>query len=207
VSQSAPDLRIQLQRSFLRVIPGLLLLLLLISPPVASGQSFLVQGAAGLTVLDTGHNLSYGFDPGLSLSAGAGLSPTRRVTFLLEVERTHRASQLQVDARGGVFGFRGGTLILVVPQMRLSLFPQERIGPYGVLGFAAGVSRLNATELHPERTTSNVRAMVFGGGIHVPLAERLSLFGDGRVMMGAAESGEGDLLGIVSIRVGLAWRF
>jgi hypothetical protein len=49
--------------------------------------------------------------------------------------------------------------------------------------------------------------MVFGGGIHVPLAERLSLFGDGRVTMGAAESGEGDLLGIVSIRVGLAWRF
>jgi hypothetical protein len=181
--------------------------LLLSSASAASGQSFLVQGAGGANVLDTGHNLSYGFDPGFSLSAGIGLSPTPRVTFLLEVERTHRTNQLQVDARGNVFGFRGGTLTLAVPQMRVTLFPPDRIGPYGVLGFAAGVSRLNATELHPERTSSDVRAVVFGAGIHVPLAERLSLFADGRVFMGAAESGEGDLLGIVPIRAGLAWRF
>jgi hypothetical protein len=46
--------------------------------------------------------------------------------------------------------------------------------------------------------------MFFGGGIHVRLKERVSLFADGRMMIGA-EAGE--LLAVAPIRAGVAWRF
>jgi hypothetical protein len=187
-----------------RAIPGMIVLLLLVCPTGASGQSFQVQGAAGPNLLDTGHNLSYGFDPGFSLSAGIGISPSPRVTFLIEVERTYRADQRQTDARGSVFGFRGGTTTLAVPQMRVMVFRPDRIGPYVVAGFAAGVSRLNVTETHPDIVTNDVRAIVFGGGIHVPIRSSISLFADGRFMFGGEAN---DIFGLSPIRAGLAWQF
>jgi hypothetical protein len=187
-----------------RIIPGMISLLLLVCPIGASGQSFQAQGAAGPNILDTGHNLSYGIDPGFSFSAGVGISPSPRVTFLIEVERTNRADQQQVDARGGVFGFRGGTTTLAVPQVRVMLFRPDRIGPYLVGGFAAGVSRLNVTETHPETVTNDVRAIVFGGGIHVPLRRSISLFADGRFMFGGEAN---EIFGLSPIRAGLAWQF
>jgi hypothetical protein len=49
-----------------------------------------------------------------------------------------------------------------------------------------------------------VRFMFFGGGVHVPLRERLSLVGDARLLVGA-EAGE--TLAVVPVRVGIAWRF
>ena len=72
------------------------------------------------------------------------------------------------------------------------------------MGFAAGVSRPNVNELFPDPVTNNVRAIFFGGGIHVPLKERVSLFADARMMVGA-EAGE--LLAVAPIRAGVAWRF
>jgi hypothetical protein len=182
----------------------MIVLLLLMCPIGASGQSFQAQGAAGPNILDTGHNLSYGFDPGFSLSAGIGISPSPRVTFLIEVERTYRADQRQTDARGSVFGFRGGTTTLAVPQMRVMVFRPDRIGPYVVAGFAAGVSRLNVTETHPDIVTNDVRAIVFGGGIHVPIRSSISLFADGRFMFGGEAN---DIFGLSPIRAGLAWQF
>lgn len=187
-----------------RVIQCLTSLLFVLCPAIATGQSFQLQGAAGPNFLDTGHNLTYGIDPGFSLSAGAGFSPSPRVTFLLEVERTHRASQLRVDARGGEFGFRGGTSTLAVPQMRLALFRPDRVGPYGIVGLAAGVSRLNATESYPEHTSNGVQALVFGGGIHVPLGERVSVFADGRAIFGGEAT---EIFGLLPVRAGLAWHF
>lgn len=186
------------------MIRGLVFLLVLVSPAIANGQSFQVQAAAGPNILDTGHNLSYGFDPGFSISAGVGISPSPRVTFLLEVERTRRASQLQTDARGNVFGFRGGTTTLAVPQMRATLFQRDRIGPYAIVGFAAGVSRLNVTEEHPDRVSNDVRALVFGGGVHVPLRDGISLFADGRFIFGGEAN---EIFGLSPIRAGLAWQF
>jgi hypothetical protein len=153
-----------------------------------------VHGSAGPTLIDGGY----------SLAGGVGYSPTSHLTALFDVERTHLSSRLRNDGRGGVAGFRGGTLTLGSAQLRVTPFGRDRVGPYGLVGFAAGVSRPNVNEMFPTPVTNDVRAMFFGGGIHVPLKERVSLFADGRMMIGA-EAGE--LLAIVPIRAGVAWRF
>jgi hypothetical protein len=52
--------------------------------------------------------------------------------------------------------------------------------------------------------SNNARFMFFGGGVHVPVRDRLSLFADARMQVGV-EGGE--LLGMVPVRVGIGWRF
>ena len=178
----------------MRVIAALLSLLLLACPAMASAQSFELHGSAGPTLVDTGY----------SLAAGIGFSPASHVTVGLDVERTHLASQLRTDGRGGLVGSRGGTLTLVAPQLRVTLFGHNRVGPYGLAGFAAGVSTPKVNELFPERVTNDVRAIFFGGGVHVPFNERLSLIIDGRMIIGG-EAGE--LLAVAPIRAGVIWRF
>jgi hypothetical protein len=95
-------------------------------------------------------------------------------------------------------------LTLGSAQLRVTPFGSNRVGPYGLVGFAAGVSRPNVNETFPDPGTNDVRAVFFGGGLHVPLQERVSLFADGRMMIGA-EAGE--LLAVAPIRLGVAWRF
>ena len=178
----------------MRVIPVLVLILLLATPCVASAQSFVVQGSAGPTLVDSGY----------SLSGGVGFWPTSRLAVLFDIERTHLSSRLSSDGRGGFTGFRGGTLTLGSAQLRVTPFGRDRVGPYGLVGIAAGVSRPNVNELFPDPVTNDVRAMFFGGGIHVPIKESISFFADGRMMIGA-EAGE--LLAVAPIRAGVAWRF
>ena len=178
----------------MRVIRSLVLVLLIATPRFASAQSFVLQGSAGPTLIDSGY----------SLAAGIGFSPTSYLTVSFDLERTHLSSQLTSDGRGGFAGFRGGTLTLGSAQLRVTPFGHDRIGPYGLVGFAAGVSHPNVNEMFPDPVTNDVRAIFFGGGIHVPLQERLSLFADGRMMIGA-EAGE--LLAVAPIRAGVAWRF
>jgi hypothetical protein len=163
-------------------------------PSIAGAQSFVLQGSAGPTLIDSGYSLAGGF----------GYSPTRHLTVLFDVERTHLSSELRSDGRGGFAGFRGGTLTLGAAQLRVTPFGRDRVGPYGMVGFAAGVSRPNVNDTFPNPVTNDVRAMFFGGGIHVPLKERVSLFADGRMMIGA-EAGE--LLAVVPVRAGIAWHF
>ena len=177
----------------MRVIRSLVFFLSITTPCLANGQSLVLQASAGPTLIDTGY----------SLSAGVGLSPTSHLTVLFDVERTNLSSRLSSDGRGGFTGFRGGTLTLGSAQLRVT-FGRDRVGPYGLVGFAAGKSRPNVNEMFPNPVTNDVRAMVFGGGIHVPLKERVSLFADGRMMIGA-EAGE--LLAVAPIRAGVAWRF
>ena len=178
----------------MRVIPGLVVLILLANPWIARAQSFVLQGSAGPTLIDSGY----------SLAGGVGFSPTSRLTVLFDVERTHLSSRLSSDGRGGFAGFRGGTLTLGSAQLRVTPFGHDRVGPYGLVGFAAGVSRPNVNEMFPDPVTNDVRAIFFGGGIHVPLQQRVSLFADGRMMIGA-EAGE--LLAVAPIRAGVAFRF
>jgi hypothetical protein len=178
----------------MRVIIGLMCLLVLAGPHPASGQPFVLQGSAGPTLVDTGH----------SVAAGVGLSPTSHVTILFNLERTHLSSRLQTDGRGSVSGFRGGTMTLGAGELRVALFGRDRVAPYGLAGFAAGVSRPNVNELFPERVTNDVRAVFFGGGINVPVTERIGIFVDGRMMIGE-EAGE--LLAVAPIRAGIGWRF
>jgi hypothetical protein len=163
-------------------------------PRMASGQSFVVHGSAGPTLVDTGY----------SLAAGAGFVPSSRVTLLLDLERTHLSTRSSSDGRGGVSSVRGGTLTLAAAQVRVMPLGVDRIGPYGLAGFAAGVSKPNVNETFPDPVSNDVRAVFFGGGIHVPLERRLNLFVDARMMVGA-EGGE--TLAVAPLRAGLAWRF
>lgn len=178
-----------------RGLSGLLCLLVLISPAVASGQSFQIQAAAGPTVTDQG----------FSAAAGIGFSPASRLTLQADVDRTHLSSQLQRDARGNVYGFRGGTFTLATVQLRVSVFRPDRVGPYGLVGAARGVSKPNVSETFPIPVTNDAAAVFLGGGIHVPLRDRVSLFSDVRFMLGA-EGPEG-IIAIAPLRAGLAWRF
>lgn len=178
----------------MRVIPGLVFLLSLATPCIGRAQSFVLQGSAGPTLIDSGY----------SLAAGIGLSPTSHLTVLFDLERTYLSSRLRSDGRGGFAGYRGGTLTLGSAHLRVTPFGRDRVGPYGLVGFAAGRSRPNVNEAFPDPVTNDVRAIFFGGGVHVPIKERVSLFADGRMMIGA-EAGE--LLAVAPIRAGLAWRF
>ena len=178
----------------MRVIRGLIFLLCVAIPCIARAQSFTVQGAAGATLVDSGY----------SLAGGIGYSPTSRLAVLFDVERTHLSSRVSSDGRGGFSSFRGGTLTLGSAQLRVTPFGRDRVGPYGLVGFAAGVSHPTVNEMFRNPVTNDVRAIFFGGGIHVPLQERLSFFADGRMMIGAAA---GELLAVAPIRAGIAWSF
>jgi len=65
-------------------------------------------------------------------------------------------------------------------ELRVTPLGRDRVGPYGLIGLAVGVSRPNVNERFPDSVTNDARAIFFGGGIHVPLKERISLFADGR---------------------------
>ena len=177
----------------MRVMFGLVFLLLA-SPSIGSAQSFVLQGSAGPTLVNTGYSLAGGF----------GFSPTSHLTVQLDVERTYLSSQLRSDGRGGFAGFRGGTLTLGSALLRVTPFGGNRVGPYGLAGFAVGVSRPNVNEAFPNPVTNDVRAIFFGGGIHVPVKERVSIFADARMMVGSEAN---ELLALAPIRAGVAWRF
>ncbi len=179
----------------MRAIPGLFVLMMLVGPTDGHAQTFTVHASAGPTITNGGY----------SVAAGLGVGATSRFTFDFNVERIHLPSEVTRDARGAISGFRGGTLTLGAAQLRASLFDSHRIGPYGVVGFAAGVSRPNVTELFPTPITNDVRAVFAGGGIHVPLTSRVSAFADARMMVGA-EGIEG-IVAVVPLRAGVALRF
>jgi hypothetical protein len=171
-----------------------LMLLLLISPSVANGQSLELYGAAGPTIIDTGN----------SLAVGAGFSPHSRITLVFNFERTHLASQ--TSWADGVFSsFRGGTMFLATGEVRFVPLGRNRLGPYGLAGVAAGLSRPNVNDIFRERVTHYAQAIFFGGGVHVPVGERTTVFADVRIMAGV-EGREG-MIAAAPVRAGIAWRF
>ena len=178
------------------MIPVVMTVLLLLVPAVAGAQMFELHGSAGPTVTDAGH----------SLAAGVGFSPASRVTFLVDVERTHLSTRVQTDARGSISTFRGGTVTLGAVALRVSLFGRDRIGPYILAGLAAGVSQPNVTPTFPSRVTNGVRAPFLGGGLQVPINDRLSVFADGRMMLVVGTEAD-ELFAVAPIRAGVAWRF
>jgi hypothetical protein len=172
-------------------------LLLVLVPAVASAQSVTpsvsIRAAAGPTIVDRGHNVS----------AAVGFSPVSRVTLFVEVQRTQLSSRFTSSEQGSS-AFRGGTMTAVSGEARVGLFPATRVTPYVLVGAGVGVSRPTVNDLFPDRVTNNARFVSFGGGVHVPLHGRLSLFGDLRMLIGVEA---GDLLAIVPVRVGIGWRF
>ena len=169
-------------------------LILLITRGTAHAQSFELYGSGGPTVTDAGN----------SFAVGAGFSPTSHFTFAFSFDRTHISSRT-TENFGRVSNYRGGTFYLGTTELRVAPFGRTRVRPFGLVGFAAGVSRPNVNEMFQDRATNPVRAMFIGGGIEVPLDERFAIFADGRMLYGT-EGTEG-LLAIAPIRAGVSWRF
>jgi len=172
-------------------------LLSLLVPAVASAQSgapsVSLQAAAGPTLVDPGYNVS----------AAVGFSPLSRVTLFLDVQRTHLSSR---TTRGddGSSAFRGGTMTAVSGEVRVGLWPAHRVTPYVLAGLGAGKSRPNVNETFPVAVTNDTRFAFLGGGVHVPLRDGLSVFGDARILLGEEAN---ELLVMLPVRVGVAWRF
>ena len=167
-------------------------------PGVASAQSpapsFSIQGAAGATMVD----------PGNHVSAGVGFSPTPRVTLLFDVQRTQISSRIARHELGSS-AFRGGTLTAASGEVRIALFSSQRVTPYALAGVGAGISRPTVNATFPDRVTNRAGFLFFGGGVQVPVRDRLSVFGDVRMIAGA--EGRDGLLAMIPVRVGVAWRF
>ena len=113
--------------------------------------------------------------------------------------------QDQYDA-GIISAFRGGTVTVAAAELRVALFGRDRVGPYGLAGLAAGVSRPNVTDVFPNRITKEVRAPFFGGGIQGPIGDRVTLFADFRMMLVFGKEAD-DLSVVAPIRGGIAWHF
>lgn len=180
----------------MRVVPVVMIVLLLSVPAITSAQTFDVHGSAGPTLNEAGY----------SVAAGVGFSPTSRLTFMVDFDQTHLSTQVETDARGSIATFRGGTVTLATAALRVSLFDRDRVGPYAIAGLGAGVSKPNVTPTFPNRVTNDVRAPFLGGGIEVPLRERLTFFADGRMMLVVGTESD-ELLAVAPIRAGVAWRF
>ena len=179
----------------MRGIPGLMLSVLLVSSH-ASGQSVVLQGSAGPTITDAGY----------SAAAGIGLSATSRLTVLFGVERAHLSSRFTTDSLGRLTSaLRGGTLTFGAAEVRATLLRRDRVSPYALGGFGAGVSRPHVNDRFPDRVTNQARVLFAGGGLHVPFGERISVFGDVRMVFGA-EGLEG-IVAFAPVRAGVAWRF
>ena len=143
-------------------------------------------------------------DPGNHVSVGVGFSPMSRVTLLFDVQRTHISSRITRHEHGAS-AFRGGTLTAASGEVRVSLWPAQRVTPYALAGLGGGVSRPNVNATFPDRVTNSAGFLFFGGGVQVPVRDRLSVFGDVRMIAGA--EGRDGLLAMIPVRVGVAWRF
>ena len=180
------------------------LLLLLLSPQVVTGQApdtarpgldrFSLQVGAGPLLNSGGHTLSAAF----------GFSPISRVDLVVNVERDQLP--FQRDTFGDGFSItRGGTLTSVSGELRASVFPPDRVSPYGLAGIGGGVSRPTVNDAFPDPVENDLRVVYFGGGLRVPVRDSLSVFGEARAML-ALEGGDG-IMGVWPVRAGIAWRF
>lgn len=179
----------------MRVVFGVTLSFLLMSG-LARGQTLVLHGSGGPTITDAGY----------SLATGIGFSPISRLTILFGIEHTSLSSRFTRDSRGRVTSaFRGGAITFATAEVRAAIFRHDRLSPYGLGGFGAGDSRPHINEAFPTRVTNQARVLFVGGGLHVPLRERISVFGEVRMVLGA-EGNEG-IVAYAPVRAGIAWRF
>jgi len=154
---------------------------------------FIVEAAAGPLLPSSGHNLSAAF----------GVSPASRLDLLVSVERNYLPFQRQTFGDGyGVT--RGGTMLAVSGEVRVSFLPPNRVSPYGFAGLGGGVSRPTVNEVFPAEVKNDLRVAYFGGGVKVPIRGGFTLFSDARAMM-LLEGNDGMVMW--PVRVGGSWRF
>lgn len=175
-------------------------LLLLITPAIAAGQtasppSRWSVNASGGTTLNGG---------GYDVAGAVGFAPASRVELLVNVERIHLPFEREEFTDG--YGLtRGGTLTFVSGEVRLALFPPDRVSPFLMAGAGGGISRPNVNADFPTVVRNNLRLAYVGGGVRVPLARGLGLIADVRGML-AIEDNDG-VLGLLPVRAGISWRF
>ena len=131
-------------------------------------------------------------------------SPTNLLSLVFGYDHTHLQSRTRVTPHGSS-SFRGGTLFLGSAELQVMPFGRHRWGPYGLGGLAAGWSRPNVNTQYPQRITNSVQAFFLGGGMQVPVNDRVRLFVDWRMLLGA-EGGDG-MVAVNPLRAGLSWRF
>ncbi|MDQ2674863.1 MAG: hypothetical protein M3Y40_09435 [Chloroflexota bacterium] len=166
--------------------------LLLASP--ARAQEVGVQGAAGVTLVDAGY----------SVAGAVNYSPTNRLSLVFGYDHTHVESRTRITSHS-TSSFRGGTLFLGSAELQVTPFGRHRWGPYGLGGLAAGWSRPNVNATFPDRLTNEVRALFLGGGLQVPVEDRVRIFFDWRLLLGA--EGRNGMVAVSPLRVGLNWTF
>ena len=178
------------------------LLVLVFAPAAAHAQSFSpsfsVQAAAGPTAVNSGH----------TVAAAVGFSPWSRVTFLVDVQRTEMSSRVTpypLNDRNPYIEFRGGTITAVSGEVRVALFPPDRITPYALAGFGGGESRPTVNATFPNAVRNDVAFAFFGAGLQVPVHRHLSVFGDFRVIGGP--EGDDSMIVMYPVRFGMTWRF
>jgi hypothetical protein len=177
-----------------RVLQAVIVVAACLLPGAAAAQVWEVSGSAGPTIVEAGH----------SVAVGAGLWPASRVSIVFTAERTHIAGGTR---RTGnlISSVRGGTIYVGTAELRVTPLGRDRVGPFVVAGVAAGTARPNVNATFPTRVTNDVRAIVLGGGLQVPLRKHLAITADTRFIYG--EAGIGGIVAVVPLRAGLTWRF
>lgn len=164
-------------------------------PALAQEPRMSIEAAAGLQVYYRGDAQSVAF----------GFAPTRHLTLLISVERSHVRDEIDVYDDG--YGFeRGGTEQFVSGELRYAFLTDKRVSPYVVGGMGRGVSRPNVNEFFPERNDRNISVLYYGAGVRIPIRPRIDAFVDGRFTM--AVEAKSDYFGVrYPVRAGLSWRF
>jgi hypothetical protein len=195
----------------MRVMAAAIAALCVFVPCVATGQSsrsasmsddtegqrrpqFSLQVAAGPTLVDRA----------TTVSAAAGYAPARWLEVLVNVERIDAPMQTTQYPDGYSIS-RGGTLTFVSGEVRFAPLPEARVSPFAMAGVGRGISRPTVNAEFPEPVKNDLQVLYFGGGARVPLRRGVSLLADARAML--ALEGYDSVLGIWSVRGGIAWRF
>ena len=184
-------------------ITGLLLLVLVLSAPVASAQDaaggaphllWSVEGAAGVQIQYTGTIQSVAF----------GFAPTRSLTFLVGAERSRTDDEIEFYP-DGYSSTRGGRVEFVSAEVRYAFFAHKRVSPYVVGGGGRGMERPNVNEFFPYGVDRSIVVIYYGGGARIPVHRRLDAFADWRLIITGDDASEMAVLG--PLRAGLAFRF
>lgn len=138
------------------------------------------------------------------LSAAAGYAPASWLELLVNVERLHELSRTTRYPNGYSLS-RGGTMTLVSGEVRVAPVPSARVSPFAMAGVGRGISRPNVNADFPDPVTNDLRVVYLGGGARIPLRRGISLLGDARAMI--AVEGYDSVVGVWTVRGGVAWRF
>ncbi len=186
---------------------GLVLFVLGLAAPDAVAQDRAASASApserrlSLEVA-AGPQLSY---VGSLASAAFGFAPTRSLTLLLSVERSHIRDEIERFDDGHGFE-RGGTETWGSVEFRYAFLARRRVSPYVVAGTGRGISRPSVNEFFPDANERKIQVIYYGAGARVPLGPRFDAFVDGRIIMQV--EGKSDYFGVrFPVRGGIAWRF